>query len=193
MESHITEVNSDAWVWIEFLAKFNGQCYIPEHFWSTNEALKLFTDSSGNASLGCSAFYQCHCVQLQWPNHWKGSDILGDITFLELVSIVLSFFIWGEEFKNKILLRVDNQALVSIVNKRTSKSKRVMMLIRKLVFLTMYNNVQFKASHIQGVHNKIADALSRFQDQRFRTLTPGTDLLPAVIPQEFVMIISDLK
>lgn len=73
MESHITEVKSDA--------KFNGQCYIPEHAWSTNEALKLFTDSSGNASLGCSAFYQGHCVQLQWPNNWKGSHILGDITF----------------------------------------------------------------------------------------------------------------
>ena len=40
------EVKSGAWVWIEFLAKFNGQCYIPEQCWSTNE------DSSGNASLG---------------------------------------------------------------------------------------------------------------------------------------------
>lgn len=111
----------------------------------------------------------------------KGHTFWVIYLFLELVPIILSFFIWGEEFKNKI------------VNKRTSKSKRVMMLIRKLVFLTMYNNVQFKASHIQGVHNKIADALSRFQDQRFRTLTPGADLLPAVIPQEFLMIISDLK
>ena len=37
------EVKSGAWVWIEFLAKFNGQCYIPEQCWSTNE------DSSGNA------------------------------------------------------------------------------------------------------------------------------------------------
>ena len=113
---------------------------------------------------------------------------------MELVPIVLTFFIWGEEFKNKkILLRVDNQALVSIVNKRTSKSKRVMMLIRKLVFLTMYNNVQFKASHIQGVHNEIADALFRFQDQRLKTLAPGADLLPAVVPQEFLIMISDLK
>lgn len=40
------EVKSDAWVWIEFLAKFNRQCYIPEYFGSTNEAIKLFTDSN---------------------------------------------------------------------------------------------------------------------------------------------------
>jgi hypothetical protein len=79
---------------------------------------------------------------------------------LELISVVLAFIIWGSEVKNKkILLRIDNQALVSIVNKRTSKSKRVMVLIRQLVFLNMYNNVQFKSVHIEGEHNEIADAL----------------------------------
>lgn len=39
-------------------------------------------------------------------------DSLGDISFLELVPIVLAFFIW----ENKIRLRVDNRELVSIAN-----------------------------------------------------------------------------
>jgi hypothetical protein len=71
---------------------------------------------------------------------------------------------WSDQFKNKkILLRIDNQALVSSINKRKSKSKYIMQLIRPFVLMTMNNNTQFKALHILGVHNEIADALSRFQ------------------------------
>jgi len=120
----------------------------------------LYTDSTGNALFGCGAYFQGHWVQSHWPSSWPNTDILFDITCLELISVVLAFIIWGSEVKNKkILLRIDNQALVSIVNKRTSKSKRVMVLIRQLVFLNMYNNVQFKSVHIEGEHNEIADAL----------------------------------
>ncbi|CAG2188093.1 unnamed protein product [Mytilus edulis] len=146
-----SEVKADARVWLNFLDQFNGQCYFPDRFWSTNESLELFTDSAGNVLLGCGAYFQGHWVQYQWPSSWADTSILLDITCLELIPIVLSFMIWGRSFRNKkILLRIDNQALVSIVNKRTSKSKRVMILIRQLVFLTMNNNIQFRAQHIEG-------------------------------------------
>lgn len=68
-----------------------------------------------------------------------------------------------------------------------------MVLIRKLVFLTMYNNVQLKAVHIEGEHNAIADGLSRFQDSRFLNLTPNADRTPAEVPKEFFQIMSELK
>ena len=189
-----SEVKADARVWLNFLDQFNGQCYFPDRFWSTNESLELFTDSAGNVLLGCGAYFQGHWVQYQWPSSWADTSILLDITCLELIPIVLSFMIWGRSFRNKkILLRIDNQALVSIVNKRTSKSKRVMILIRQLVFLTMNNNIQFRAQHIEGEHNAIADALSRFQEQRFMDLVPNADSSPAAIPQEFLSMISELK
>lgn len=131
----------------------------------------MYTDSTGNALFGCGAYFKGHWVQYHWPCSWANIDILFDITCLVLSPVFLAFMIWGSEVKNKkIMLRIDNQELVSIVNKRTSKSKRVMVLIRKLVFLAMYNNVQFKAVHIEGEHNEIADALSRFQDSRFLKL-----------------------
>jgi hypothetical protein len=77
---------------------------------------------------------------------------------------VLALFIWAPEFANQKVtfpkdFRADNQALVFIINKRTSKDKQIMKLIRHLVFLTMYNNIQFKALHILGCKNEIADAL----------------------------------
>ncbi|XP_071160936.1 uncharacterized protein [Mytilus edulis] len=189
-----SEVKADARVWLNFLDQFNGQCYFPDRFWSTNESLELFTDSAGNVLLGCGAYFQGHWVQYQWPSSWADTSILLGITGLELIPIVLSFMIWGPSFRNKkILLRIDNQALVNIVNKRTSKSKRVMIWIRQLVFLTMNNNIQFRAQHIEGEHNAIADALSRFQEQRFMDLVPNADSSPAATPQEFLSMISELK
>jgi len=102
--------------------------------------------------------------------------------------------IWGPEFKNKkILLHIDNQALVSIINKRTSKSKRVMKLIRRLVLFTMCNNILIKVVNLDGVHNEIADALSCFQHDSFMFLAAQADQAPAEIPSEFLRIISELK
>ena len=130
------EVKEDVMVWLVFLKKFTGECYIPERSWITNEALELITDSTGNALLGCGAYFSFHWVQYRWPSSWENTEILTDITFLELVPIVLSLIIWGPEFKDKkILLYIDK--LVSIINKRTSKSKHIMKLIRRLVLFTM--------------------------------------------------------
>lgn len=182
-------------VWLEFVEKFNGECYIPERYWITNEALELITDSTGNnALLGCGAYFSGHWVQYRWPSSWENTEMLRDITFLELVPIVLSLIIWSPEFKDKkILLYIDNQAFVSIINKRTSKSKRIMKLIRRLVLFTMCNNILFKAVHLDGVHNKIADALTRFQYDRFMFLAPQADQAPTEIPSECLRIISELK
>lgn len=32
---------------------------------------------------------------LQWPEHWANNEILCDITFLELVPIILTVMVWG--------------------------------------------------------------------------------------------------
>jgi hypothetical protein len=56
-------------------------------------------------------------------------------------------------------MKIDNQALMIIINKRTSQSKYVMQLIRPFVLLTMCNNVQLEAVHLSGVNNELADSL----------------------------------
>ena len=49
------------------------------------------------------------------------------ITLLELIPVVLAISTWGSQFSNKKLtMHVDNEALVSVINKQTSKSKNVM-------------------------------------------------------------------
>lgn len=187
------ETKADILMWIEFLDRFNGQFFFPEREWLTNEVLQLFTDSSGNADLGCGAYFNGHWAQFRWPTEWRNNSLLRNLTFLELVPVVLALFLWGSSLRNKkILFNIDNMALVSVINKRTSKDKMVMKLLRPLVLVTMLNNVQFKGVHLSSCDNAIADAISRFQLQRFQVLAPQADPYPEPIPTEFLEVISGL-
>ena len=127
----------------------------------TNEGLQLLTDSSG--SLGCGAFFQNKWIVLQWPTEWN-RNILQDITFLELVHIVLAVTTWCKQLANKkVIFHVENLAVVEILNYKSSKSSRVMSILRPLFLITMNDNIQLKCCHIQGSRNDIGDSISRFQ------------------------------
>lgn len=58
----------------------------------------------------------------------------------------------------RLIIHTDNEALVSILNFNTSKSKRVMYLHRQLVLQGLVLNIQFKAKHIAGIYNVKADS-----------------------------------
>ena len=73
-----------------------------------------------------------------------------DITFLKLMPIVIVVGIWGRLLANKtIIFQVNNQALVYILNKQTSKNRHVMALIRLFVLHAMTNNVYLKPNICQ--------------------------------------------
>lgn len=108
--------------------------------------------------------------------------------------IVLAFFLFKTQFLDKkIPFHTENKALVSILNKKSSKSLRVMELVRPLVLHSMVNNIYFKACHIAGDNNAIADSISRKQWTRFRALAPESNLHPIPIPKDFIGMISQLK
>jgi len=73
-------------VWLKCLEEFNGYCKL----WISNEEISFFTDSAGNPNLGAGLLFKKHWAYFTWPESWKGKEIMSDITFLELVSIVLS-------------------------------------------------------------------------------------------------------
>ena len=92
-----------------------------------------------------------------------------------------------------ILFYIDNNALVSIVDKRSSKETWIMKMIRPFVLITMKHNVQFKAIHIESANNGVADAISRFQMDRFRSLVPVANRFPEEIPQAFLTLILNIQ
>ena len=84
------------------------------------------------------------------------------MTFLELVPVVLAFYLWSKELANKkIILHINNQALVSVLNKSSSKSKMVISLVRPLVLICMQYNILFRAVYIPTKLNIIADSISK--------------------------------
>ena len=82
----------------------------------------------------------------------------------------------------KILFHVDNQAVVTIINKKSSKSPRVMSFVIKMVLACLESNILLKAEHISGRLNSLADSLSRCDFQKFRRLCPDTDQDSCAIP-----------
>ena len=68
-----------------------------------------------------------------------------DMTFLEIVPIILAVYLFKRELSNKqILFHTDNNSFVAILNKKSSKSRRVMQLICSLVLQTFTFNMQCK-------------------------------------------------
>lgn len=54
----LSELKDDLHMWAIFLEKFNGISYFPSREWISSDVLELFTDSTGNAELGCGAYFQ---------------------------------------------------------------------------------------------------------------------------------------
>ena len=173
------EVKEDLNLWLSFLSNFNGKSFFLEDTWLNSSKLNLFTDASG--ALGFGAIFGSHWCYGKWPSDWQYQNI----AILEFYPIVLSLYLWGATMSNQcVLFFTDNESLVHVINKQTCKDRVLMVFVRKLVSICLHHNILFKAKHIQGVRNKLADALSRLQVQIFRHLAPPhMDSLPTEIPQ----------
>ena len=171
------ESRRDIAAWKLFADKFNGKNILSHQRWLTSESLHLSTDSAG--SLGYGAVFHPHWFSGSWPPHWFHMDI----TFKELVPIVLALEIWGPVLHQKcIILHTDNAAVVHIINKTTCKVSVIMSLVRRLVIACMQFNILVRAEHIPGKYNILPDLLSRLQREKFRALAPDMDPLATVVP-----------
>lgn len=62
-------------------------------------------------------------------------------------------------------------------------------LLRRLVLNSLSLNAHFVALHVPGVHNSIADALSRFQGERFCELAPEAKQHGKALSPEFWKVV----
>ena len=169
----------DLCVWQSFLMRHNGVTMMVKNL--NDPYVELFTDASGG--IGFGAYFKGHWANGLWPDCVQTSPL--DITFKELFPIVMSLFLWGNHFENsKVLFHCDNMAVVSIVNKQSTRDRASMHLVRLLVEVCLCHNIVFKAQHIPGLNNEIADSLSRFQFDRFRKLAPHADKEGTPVPED---------
>ena len=83
---------------------------------------------------------------------------------------------------HKIVLHSDNEATVYVINKLTSKDQVMMNWLRRLVFLGMKHNIMFRARHVPGLRNSLADSLSRFKFQEAFKIAPHLKPMPIQVP-----------
>jgi len=188
------EMREDILMWIQFIEDFNGVVHIPNKVWLDNSVIHLYTDSAGGATLGCGCYFGGNWAYCPWPVQWQGQPILSDITFLEMVPVLLAIWLWGVFLRDrKIKFHIDNLGLVEVINKQSSKSKRLMFLVRTFVLLVMKYSVVFKAVHISSKSNYIADAISRKQFHRLQQLAPEAQASPESVPPEFLLMICNKR
>ena len=176
-----SEFQLDLQWWLQFLSSWHGV-----YFWlfpgmSASPDLEVTSDASG--SLGFGAYFNG-----EWfSGPWVSSQASHSIAYKELFPIVIAAHVWGPHFARRhVLFRTDNEAVVYILNSRTSRIPVLMRLLRHLLASAARFNFSFASQHVPGVHNCIADALSRFHWQEFRRLAPQAQLLPVSIPSHLL-------
>ncbi|XP_040211442.1 uncharacterized protein LOC120942272 [Rana temporaria] len=166
----VKEHREDLWVWHSFLEAFNGRA-----LWMSgpvsNFDLELYTDAAGGSGFG--AFFQGQWSAGPWPQSWLSAGFTKNLVLLELFPVVLAVELWGTSFRDrKVRFHGDNLGVVQVINRVTASSPPVIRLLRHLVLRCLQLNVFVYAVHLPGVENVVADALSRFQWDRFRELVP---------------------
>ena len=154
----IDEVTSDDLkIWEDFLLFYNGKSLIQLQPVIDSDRWHFFTDSSKigyGGTLGASFIYG------KFPDSWHHYNI----QILELYPIYVMISMFAHDLANSsIVFHCDNEAIVQIINKQSSRDVQVMKLLRPMILVMLKYNITFKSVHIPGVHNILCDALSRSQ------------------------------
>lgn len=109
----------------------------------------------------------------------------------ELIPVVMAAALFGRGWKGKLVVfSVDNEAVVYILNKTHSRESHLMHLIRLLVFYAAHFDFWFRAEHIPGKSNSLADALSRDNISYFLLQAPHFRPQPSSVPPSLLLLVA---
>ena len=177
-----SECREDLYMWKLFLKQWNGISFFYDIERTPADSMHLYTDAS--STLGFGGYYEKQWFCDKWPKDLpKEDDKEISMAFRELYPIVIAAILWGHLWTAKrILFYCDNEATVKIIQKGRSKTLSIMKLMRQLTWCSAKYNFCIYSEHLPGKTNLIADALSRFQMQKFRQLAPNANSQPLHCP-----------
>lgn len=154
--------------WLRFMTEWNGISLLPDRDWMDSaDTLQPHTDACGE---GFAAVVGTHWFHQRWTAEQQSmaqdSDMSRDsMPWKELYAIVAAAATWGPLWSRKrVVFWSDCQPVVQALTKGASRTGRMMQLIRSLHFYAAKYSFVYRAQHIAGVNNTIADELSRVHD-----------------------------
>ena len=151
--------------------------------WAPISDLHVSSDAAGSVGYGA-------ILGKDWfAGRWSPLQIPLSISYKELFPIVLAASLWGHQWSTKrVEFCSDNTAVVDVSRSGTSRDSNLMVLLRHLSLLAARHSFLFSARHVSGKSHAIADAISRFELQRFHQLAPyasptATPVPPLVLAQ----------
>lgn len=178
-EDHPVRLNKDfhldlTW-WREFFHSWDGLSFLLSPQWSPLPEFHVSSDAAG--AVGYGAIFDT-----EWfAGGWSPAQEPLSIAYKELFPVVIAASLWGHRWATKrVEFWSDNTAVVDVLRSGTSRDPNLMVLLRHLSFTAARYSFAFSGSHRAGKSNSIADALSRFEFQRFHLLAPHA--APSAIP-----------
>ena len=180
--NYFTRLNEDFhkdlhW-WLTFAAQFNGSAKL-----IIGSPMPINSLQSDACMSGFGVYYNGLWLCGTWrddviplvPDHvdlseaWSvqniSLDVLTNINYLELYPMLLAARRWGHMWCNQhIVLYSDNMSTVSFINRGTCRSKVAMCWLREVAMLSVKYNFHLTSRHLPGIHNVIADSLSRLHE-----------------------------
>ena len=185
MHHHITlnrEARADIQWWIDFLPKWTAISMIPQTRTIRSTDMRLFSDA---CDIGFGATYGREWIQGRWNTRQAAQSV----DYKELYAILAATLTWGHLWGGRrIVFTTDNKPITKVWDKGTSPSVPIMTLIRPLYHFAARTGFTVSFKHIFGKHNQAADAISRFQMRRFRTVMPEAERLPTPLPSTLHVI-----
>ena len=176
------DMKSDIEIWIQFLSEFNGTTYFRSLDLFPSPDFEMGADACKH---GYGAVFGSHWIQEQFPPEWVSlfmNKIIG-ISFFEFYPIFVLISMFGHSAKNSnILFHSDNEGVVEIINRQTSKSPNIMLFLRKLVLLLLNFNISLRSKHVPGQKNVLCDKISRFQETQQLLEQHNMNLVKDCIP-----------
>ena len=146
----------------KFLPKFNGTAFFVHH--PVQATIELDACLQGLGAVHMNQVYAIHI-----PQYCKKFSIV----HLEMLNILVAVRVWGKYWKNqRILIKCDNQAVVSVLNLGRAQDLTLAAIARNIMMDISENDIDLQVVHILGIHNKIVDLLSRW----YITQNPGNML-----------------
>ena len=179
------EFRMDLLVWEKFLQHPTVFCCpFLEVGYFTADDIDMYSDAAKHAKKGFGAY-----CDKSWTFGIWGAEFMDEcqpsIQYLELYGVTAAVLLWIRRFKNKkICLFCDNDSVVKMINKGTSKCKQCMVLIRIITLECMIQNVRVFAKWVATDENGKADALSRMDFKRFWELDDSMEAFPTTIPNQ---------